>query len=241
MASKNYFIYIHKNKINGKIYVGQTCQKPEYRWNNGEGYKRQPYFYSAIQKYGWNNFEHIILKQDLSLEEANYWEEYYIKQYDTTNHNFGYNLTLGGNNKIMLEETKQKISEANKGKIVSEETKQKISQANKGKISLRKGQCLSERHRQNISISKKGKSFSDEHILHLKEAHKTEYQKKINQEKFGIKIQCIETGDIFNSFQEAANWAGLSSGCGISDFFRGKQKSAGKHPITKKKLHWKKI
>ena len=35
----NYIIYKHINKINGKIYIGQTCQKPEYRWNHGKGYK----------------------------------------------------------------------------------------------------------------------------------------------------------------------------------------------------------
>ena len=63
-------VYTHTNKINGKKYVGQTCQIPEKRWKNGNGYKRNPYFYNAIQKYGWDNFEHQILASDLTLEEA---------------------------------------------------------------------------------------------------------------------------------------------------------------------------
>ena len=36
---KKYTIYIHKNKINGKVYIGQTSQKPEKRWDNGRGYE----------------------------------------------------------------------------------------------------------------------------------------------------------------------------------------------------------
>ena len=46
----NYKVYMHKNKINGKIYIGQTCQEPERRWMNGEGYKTQSLFYNAIKK-----------------------------------------------------------------------------------------------------------------------------------------------------------------------------------------------
>lgn len=37
--NSTYCVYIHTNKINGKKYVGQTCQKPEYRWGkNGIDY-----------------------------------------------------------------------------------------------------------------------------------------------------------------------------------------------------------
>ena len=41
-------IYMHKNKINNKIYIGQTIQKPEQRWKNGKAYKPCSYFYAAI-------------------------------------------------------------------------------------------------------------------------------------------------------------------------------------------------
>ena len=66
---KKYIIYMHKNKINGKMYIGQTCQTLEQRSQaNGGHYKSCSLFYKAIQKYGWNNFEHIILKENLTLE-----------------------------------------------------------------------------------------------------------------------------------------------------------------------------
>ena len=140
----NYKIYAHVNKVNGKIYIGQTKQKVEDRWRDGLGYKpygkKSPsHFWNAIQKYEWNNFEHIILKGDLTLKEANYWEEYYIKQYNSTNKQYGYNISFGGDNRKLSEETKKKISMVNKGHLVSEETRQKISNANKGKVSFRKG------------------------------------------------------------------------------------------------------
>ena len=69
---KTYCVYAHINKINGKIYIGQTCLNIEQRWGkNGEGYliKKsgkycQPLFAYAILKYGWNNFEHINIKMN---------------------------------------------------------------------------------------------------------------------------------------------------------------------------------
>lgn len=47
--NKKFVIYKHTNLINNKIYIGQTCQKPEYRWGSeGQGYKNSPHFYAAI-------------------------------------------------------------------------------------------------------------------------------------------------------------------------------------------------
>lgn len=57
----------------------------------------------------------------------------------------------------------------------------------------------------------------------------------------GKLIQCIETGDIFLTSRQAAAFAGLKSHTGIVDHLKGRKKSAGKHPITGEKLHWKYI
>ena len=92
-----YYIYCHENKINGKKYIGQSCQTSEKRWNSGYGYMNCPRFYSAIQHYGWDNFTHIILEENLSSQEANEREKYYINLYNTLNPENGYNLVEGGN------------------------------------------------------------------------------------------------------------------------------------------------
>ena len=84
-TNKNWVVYAHKNKINKKIYIGITGQKPERRWRNGQGYKTSTYFYNAIQKYGWDNFEHIILQFNLTQQEAEEKEKYYIQKYNTLN------------------------------------------------------------------------------------------------------------------------------------------------------------
>ena len=92
-------IYLHRNKINNKVYIGQTIQSNlNHRWKNGEGYKTCYYFYNAIQKYGWDNFEHIILEQNenWTQEELNNKEKEYINLYKANNPQFGYNISSGG-------------------------------------------------------------------------------------------------------------------------------------------------
>ena len=63
---KTYTIYKHTNIINNKSYIGQTCQDVKKRWGNGLGYKTCPIFYQAILKYGWDNFTHEILEENLT-------------------------------------------------------------------------------------------------------------------------------------------------------------------------------
>jgi group I intron endonuclease len=108
---------MHINKINGKKYIGQTGQKPEDRFRrDGIGYMGSRVFYNAIQKYGWDNFEHKILFSNLTLEQANTIEQTLISVYKTTDRKYGYNLESGGKNHIVAEETKRMLSEMQKGK-----------------------------------------------------------------------------------------------------------------------------
>ena len=97
---KKWLIYLHLNTVNGKVYVGQTCQTLKQRWNSGHGYDTQPLFHKAIVKYGPEAFKHYILEDNISTQAmANERERYYISYYhsyindDNCN---GYNLTPGG-------------------------------------------------------------------------------------------------------------------------------------------------
>ena len=56
-----------------------------------------------------------------------------------------------------------------------------------------------------------------------------------------IPVKCLETGEIFETFTAACNWCELKSTVCLTDYFNGKQGSAGQHPITKQKLHWEKL
>lgn len=92
----SYIVYVHTNKINNKKYVGITTKDPKIRWlSNGNGYVKQKHFYSSIQKYGWDNFDHQIIDVQ-TKEEMFYLEKYLIAFYNTTNKDYGYNKSIGG-------------------------------------------------------------------------------------------------------------------------------------------------
>lgn len=131
---KEFVIYKHTSP-SGKVYIGQTCMNVWVRWlHNGKGYMRNPIFWKAIQKYGWDNFTHEILLEGLSKSEANYAEIYLIKWYKL--HNMSYNCTAGGDGTLGLtpwnKGLKGWLTPWNKGKHLSEETKTKISQHKRG-------------------------------------------------------------------------------------------------------------
>ena len=139
--NKKYKVYIHIFP-NNKVYVGITSQNTNIRWRkNGSGYgKNQRKIYNAIQKYGWDNIEHKILYENLTKEKKKKKEVELISQYNSTNNKYGYNIANGGHINCVSEETKQKLSEANKGKIawnkgvdMGEEFRKKCSEAKKGK------------------------------------------------------------------------------------------------------------
>lgn len=183
----NYTVYMHISP-SGKRYIGITCRKPEKRWNNGYGYKTQQYFYRAIKKYGWDNFEHIIIAKGLDEETSKWLEIELIREWNTTNREKGYNITLGGestNGWIPSEETRKKISEANKGntawnkgKTHTKETKKKISESHKGK-------CISEETKKKLSEAHKGKHCGELNNMygkHLSEEHKKKISKANSSE-----------------------------------------------------------
>lgn len=132
------YIYAHINKQNNKVYVGQTIQNPNTRFGkdgNNYNYNRNNLFYNAIQKYGWNNFEHKIIytiesesKDDLLLA-LNSLEEQEILKYNSCNREYGYNVESGGKNTSKSDTTKQKISNSLNGYKSSQEAKQKIKMA----------------------------------------------------------------------------------------------------------------
>ena len=132
----NYIVYKHTNKINGKVYIGITCQRIHDRWKGGHGYRSQ-YFSRAIKKYGWDGFVHEIVAENLSKEDACELERILIKSYRSTETEYGYNQALGGDgggmyNKHHSESAKKKISKARKENGFTEDHKRHISESKQG-------------------------------------------------------------------------------------------------------------
>lgn len=89
----DYCVYCHINKQTKEIYVGIT-NDIRVRWGGKEkGYKGCPDFYPALQKYGWDGFDHIILIEGISRSMALIYEHELIKKYDLVNN--GYNKSYG--------------------------------------------------------------------------------------------------------------------------------------------------
>lgn len=207
----NYYVYKHICP-NGKIYIGITSQRPQLRWRKGLGYRKQPYFFNAILKYGWDNITHEILYAGLTKDEAELKEIYLISKYKSNNIKYGYNISNGGNvTGTMSEKTKRKISNTLKGrkkdilpfkgKHHSEETKRKLS-------NLRTGN-------RNPMF---GKHVSNETKIKMSRSHKNCSLCK--------KVMCVETGNIYISTSEVARTMNLSQS-NVSAVARGKRKHAG--------------
>ena len=139
----NYIVYIHTNKRDGKRYVGITCQSPNRRWRNGNGYYENDHFYRAICRDGWENFTHEIVLAGVSKEEACQKEKELISLYKSNDERFGYNKSTGGENPsegtIMSAEAKAKMSKAHKGIVFTEERKRNMSVAAKKRGNNREG------------------------------------------------------------------------------------------------------
>lgn len=94
----NGFIYIIKNTVNSKVYIGQTRTSVEQRWR--EHLRHAQYgdqiINKAMKKYGVDKF-YIETLEICNIKLLDYREMYYIDLYDSTNKSKGYNVSIGGN------------------------------------------------------------------------------------------------------------------------------------------------
>ena len=228
-----YTVYKHTTP-NGKVYIGITKQKPEQRWHNGNGYKSNKHFYSAIKKYGWDNIKHeIICQAPMSAAQAGAVEKSFIHLYDSTNPSKGYNNSTGGEYGSLgvhkSAETRKKISESLKGRKqtsrqrealmnyligheVSAETRRKISEAGKGMTPWNKGKKASEESKKKNSIAA------------IKLGKIPPYIKP-------TKVVCVETGEVFQQIKDAGEKYDICP-ANISAVCKHRREKAGGY-------HWK--
>lgn len=151
---RTYKVYMHRFP-NGKVYIGITCKRlPCERWCGGHGYRPQPLMWRAIQKYGWKNVKHSIIRDGLTKADAEAMEIELIRKHRSNDRRYGYNVDNGGNSPgRMSEETKRKISAAHSGegnpfygRHLSDNHKEKIREARKERniqpVNKRPVRCL---------------------------------------------------------------------------------------------------
>lgn len=134
---KNFYLYRITNLINGKVYIGQSVN-PQRRWSRHKSDAKlsinKKHLTNAIKKYGVHNFICEVIAQAKTLEDIDQVEIDSIKQYRSSDKNYGYNISLGGNGKrIVSEQTRKKISQFMTGRKPSEETKIRRSKSMIGK------------------------------------------------------------------------------------------------------------
>lgn len=249
----SYIVYKH-TAPNGKCYIGMTKQSAKKRWQNGLGYRTQIRFYRAIEKYGWDNFAHEVLYTGLSFEEAEQRECELIALYNSSDKNFGYNITNGGNgSKEITEENREKmrqshktesylawLKEKNDKRWSDPEEHRKMSERFKGTRNPMYGKKLSDEHKNKLHTASKAVPHrvlkGEENPMYGKH-HSSEAKAKIGVANTGDKngkarrVLCVETGAIYGSVRDACRETGVRFDS-ISRACRGVTCRAGG-------LHWR--
>lgn len=141
-------VYITSNLLNGKIYIGQTNGKDPYYIGSGVFIRK------AVKKYGKKSFRKEILIE-CSEQEVNFWEDFYIKLFDSRNPIVGYNMLAGGKNRSFChtEQTIKKIKERSN----QEDNKLRIREIQKMAVATNTGRKRNYQELLNIRNGRIGK------------------------------------------------------------------------------------
>lgn len=223
-------IYVVRNNINGKCYVGQTIRTVHKRMIAHKSLKNC-IIGRAIEKHGEENFtvyEFLGIPRGLlDLFEINLIE----KVGSLSPH--GYNLALGGscNNGGLSPEHRAKIAAKNRTRNVSDETKEKIRKAATGRQSPMKGKNHTEESKHKMRESSMGhipwnKGIPRRPETNRKASAALKGRPAVNKRK----VICLDTGEVFGSIREAAVWGNTSEG-NLCSCCAGRLRSSGGH-------HW---
>jgi group I intron endonuclease len=161
-------IYLIKNIVNNKVYVGSAVNVDK-RWKEHKrflklGKHHSFHLQSAWDKYGKQSFTFDILEEVANPVHLLAYEQVYLDYYKSFERDKGYNICKVAGSTYGLkhsEEAKQKMSEARKN--ISDETRKKMSEAKKN---------ISEETRSKMSESQKGRKYSEETRRKMSEARK---------------------------------------------------------------------
>lgn len=201
------FIYLFKNKLNQKCYVGQAMDI-ERRYKEHIYYSNnnpiQP-IHKALAKYGVENFEFKVLEflPNCDKKQIDEKEQYYIHKYQA--YTKGYNCSLGGEGNLGLHHTEETK------KLIGEKSKNRSSESNR-KI----GEKLKGRKYEGAELERRIKNLKENASPKAVEWHKSEegiewhkkqgnYLKGKNFKKL-IKHICIECGKEFETYSNRSKY-----------------------------------
>lgn len=192
MKTKQCGIYWIKNIINNKKIIGQS-KDIERRWFDHKKLLRHNKHFNSYLQSSWNkyseqnfNFEIIFL---CPIENLDNEEIRFIKEYQTNNKEYGYNLNNGGNRPVMSEETRKKISESKTGKArpdmrkecLSEERLKQMRKLWAGGNNPQFGK-VSEETKQKIRETNMNRELTYKELQHLEKLHKSHIGRKNSEE-----------------------------------------------------------
>lgn len=232
-------IYKFTNKINGKIYVGKTKKSLRQRItahkSAAKTFRGNQLIHKAIRKYGIENFEIVILEDKIaSINELNERERHYIALNRSTEREFGYNFSIGGEGGTSLSGSDNPMF----GKSRPDLSARNI--VNKGKtLEEIHGKEKAEEIKRMASQSSSGKKHSDESKRKMGESQKLSWERgRNNSEKYfthmqnrlnnailvmQVKVFCPELNMEFDSVTAAAKYTNNSIG-NVSSVLNGKLK-----------------
>lgn len=175
-----HYIYVIQNKINLKLYIGQTTRiKTRWYEHRTTSNKQSKYpLYKSMKKYGLDNFDFTIIEEYDNQIDADEAEDFFINYFNTRNKEFGYNLKPGGgcgsgwhhSNEAKLK--LKKAMKSDKNLQVFKDTGFKIVEWNKihGAPKPNLGKKFSDEHRKKLSESHKGKDNHQSGRTHSEES-----------------------------------------------------------------------
>lgn len=170
----DYSVYCH-TLPSGRKYVGISCN-PVRRWNNGKGYKKNYLFYRAIEKYGWDNIEHSILHEGLTLKEAKAIEKKLIAEWKLTDAEYGLNLSGGGDG-ILADSSRELMSKSRignnycKGRTMTAESRARISESLKEYYKTNDNQMKGKHHTEETKQKLRSRVISEETKARMRKHH----------------------------------------------------------------------